>query len=137
MRKMNVAHLQPGMALARTVWNERGDLLISPGTPLTEPRIAKLRDLGFLSAYVADGDASDEIAVREAVEEQTRRGAANRVREMYASVAGREEGAALAQGRSGRTILQCANEAGQFLSGVLGSVTGILNEVLAGDWTES
>ncbi|HJN93129.1 MAG TPA: HD domain-containing phosphohydrolase, partial [Dehalococcoidia bacterium] len=28
---------------------------------------------------------------------------------------------------------QCANEAGQFLSGVLGSVTGILNEVLAGD----
>src|SRR5437899_6987083 len=63
MRRLPLADVNPGMELARAVYNTRGDILVRPGVPLTERYIDALRAMGFGTVLVHDPDTADiEIA---------------------------------------------------------------------------
>src|SRR5438105_14473994 len=62
LRRVPVGKLEAGMALAKTLLNERGDALLTAETSLTNPYIALLREKGFRSVYVHDADTDDVVA---------------------------------------------------------------------------
>lgn len=59
MQKVSVDKVQPGMALGKALYNERGDVLLSRGVVLTEQYIEALRQHGYYTIYVRDGVADD------------------------------------------------------------------------------
>ena len=59
MQKVSVDKVQPGMALGKGLYNERGDVLLSRGVMLTEQYIEALRQHGYHTIYVQDGVADD------------------------------------------------------------------------------
>lgn len=133
MRKVHLPLIRPGMLLGKTVRNERGDLLLSAGGELSAPRIDRLRELGFLAAYVCDEDETDAIAIRELVDEQIQREVAQRMRELHAFVADVEEQKAKAAGKSSQDVVVQASQGERLLHEVLDQVRAVLDDVLAGD----
>jgi putative nucleotidyltransferase with HDIG domain len=51
--------LEPGMQLARSLYNHRGDVLLARGTTLHDPFINSIRQRGYHFVYVMDGIADD------------------------------------------------------------------------------
>jgi putative nucleotidyltransferase with HDIG domain len=51
--------LQPGLQLARSLYNHRGDLLLARATRLNNAFIASIRQRGFHFVYIMDGIADD------------------------------------------------------------------------------
>jgi HD-GYP domain-containing protein (c-di-GMP phosphodiesterase class II) len=71
MLKLPTDVLQPGMVLARTIVDERGNLLLRQGIPLSQEYITKLKSRGFSSIYIADSD-TDDIVVEDVISEELR-----------------------------------------------------------------
>jgi HD-GYP domain-containing protein (c-di-GMP phosphodiesterase class II) len=59
MQKLPVDKARPGMVLGKTLYNERGDVLLSRGVTLTAQYIAALKEHGFYTIHVHDGVADD------------------------------------------------------------------------------
>jgi HD-GYP domain-containing protein (c-di-GMP phosphodiesterase class II) len=59
MHKLSVDLLQPGMVLAKSIDNERGDALLAKGVTLTQLYIDALKEHGYHSVYVRNGIADD------------------------------------------------------------------------------
>lgn len=53
MIKLNLSAIRPGMYLAKSVYNDNGELLIDKTIPLKAAHLHKLRELGITSVYVA------------------------------------------------------------------------------------
>ncbi len=70
MRRIPYDELKPGMIIARTVLDIRGNALLTKGTKLTNRYIDKLREKGLGSIYIQDG--IDDIDVPEIISEQLR-----------------------------------------------------------------
>ena len=51
--------LKPGKKLAKSVFNDNGQTLISEGVPLTERMIKRLNELGITFVYIQDGRTND------------------------------------------------------------------------------
>jgi HD-GYP domain-containing protein (c-di-GMP phosphodiesterase class II) len=71
MRNVPLGELQPGMRLARAVHSERGELLLNADVTLTERYIDLLRERGFATVFVVDGDTAD-IGVEDVISERVR-----------------------------------------------------------------
>lgn len=71
MRRVAVGELTPGMALARAVLSERGDLLLAADIVLTERYVNLLRERGFSSVFVHDPDTED-VEIEEIISERIR-----------------------------------------------------------------
>ncbi|HEY3078654.1 MAG TPA: HD domain-containing phosphohydrolase [Chloroflexota bacterium] len=71
MRRVAVAELGPGMRLARAVHSERGDLLLNADVVVTERYIDLLRERGFSTVFVVDGDTSD-LGIEDVISERVR-----------------------------------------------------------------
>ena len=69
MRRIAVRDLQPGMALARSVHSERGELLLASDVPLTERYVNLLRDRGFSTVFIHDPD-TDDVEIEEILAER-------------------------------------------------------------------
>ena len=59
MRKVYIDHLRPGLILGKTIYNDRGDILLARGVKLTSGHVDALRGQGLYAAYVMDGFADD------------------------------------------------------------------------------
>ncbi len=59
MHKIYIDHLRPGLVLGKSIFNDRGDILLARGVSLTPRYIDSLRAQGLYAAYVLDGFADD------------------------------------------------------------------------------
>jgi HD-GYP domain-containing protein (c-di-GMP phosphodiesterase class II) len=82
MHLRHVAAVQPGNVLARTVYTERGDILLAEGTVLTQLYIDALRNRGYTTIYVQDG-MSDDVRPHDIVSAQVRATTAVHVARMF------------------------------------------------------
>lgn len=66
--------LQPGMVLAKTIFDEQGQVLLRQGAQLTHDYISNLKRRGFTKVYIDDGNTTD-IVIEDLLPEEIRRNA--------------------------------------------------------------
>lgn len=86
MYTTSLDQLTPGDVLAKTLYNERGDVLLAAGTTLSAAYVDSLRRRGVDAVYVQDGLA-DDITPVELVSASVRAAVAGNVAHVFASVA--------------------------------------------------
>ncbi len=59
MHRLPTQQLEPGMRLARSLYNHRGDVLLARGATLDDAFIRSVRQRGYHSIYIMDGIADD------------------------------------------------------------------------------
>lgn len=79
MRRVNISFIRPGMKLARTVYNSRGDELLNAGVVLNTIYIKELVRLGLNFIYVDDGVPGD-VLVKDVINQETRAAAERQVK---------------------------------------------------------
>ena len=97
MHVRDLTTVRPGYVLGKTVYTERGDVLLAEGTVLTQAYIDALTQRNFLTVSVEDG-LSDDIRPNDIVSEEVRARTAVHVAKMFDIVA---LSAGVAPGRSG------------------------------------
>jgi putative nucleotidyltransferase with HDIG domain len=102
MHVRDLTTVQPGYVLAKTVYTERGDVLLTEGAVLTQVYIDALRLRNFLTIHVEDG-LSDDVRPNDIVSEQVRARTAAHVAKMFDIVAV-TAGVSPGRGRSGSQI---------------------------------
>ena len=66
--------LQPGMVLAKTIFDEQGQVLLRQGAQLTHDYIANFKRRGLTKVYIDDGNTTD-IVIEDLLPEEIRRNA--------------------------------------------------------------
>ncbi len=63
MNRVPLDKVEPGMVLAKPVTSLAGHVIVSAGTSLDAPLIARLRDMGLTSAHIENrpGEAGDPV----------------------------------------------------------------------------
>lgn len=85
MRMIEVARIEPGMRLGRTIYGSDGKVLLSAGVTLQSAYLKRLVELGYSSVYVADGIA-DDVVIPEVVRQETRNDATQMVAKLMEDV---------------------------------------------------
>lgn len=85
MRLCELAKVEPGMRLGRTIYGSDGKVLLSAGVTLQSAYLNRLMELGYTSVYVSDGIA-DDVVVPEVVRQETRAEAIVMVRKLMEEV---------------------------------------------------
>lgn len=81
MQRIGIEATVPGMVLAKTLFNERGDVLLRAGVQLTSGYIEMVQSKGFASLFVQDGP--DERIPADIVSERVRQNAYRQVRSIF------------------------------------------------------
>ena len=71
MRPISIEKIQPGVILAKTIYDDNGKVLLSSGTQLKESYIAKLANLELPFVYVED-ELTKDLEVKDVIEDRTR-----------------------------------------------------------------
>jgi HD-GYP domain-containing protein (c-di-GMP phosphodiesterase class II) len=71
MLKLPIDVLQAGMVLAKSIIDERGNVLLRQGVPLSQDYITNLKRRGFASIYISDSD-TDDILIEDIISEEVR-----------------------------------------------------------------
>jgi putative nucleotidyltransferase with HDIG domain len=83
MHRTTIAQLQPGMTLGKTLYTDKGDVLLARGAVLTPVFIRALETRGYQQVYVMDGIA-DDVEPLGLVSERLRLAAVRNVQSVYA-----------------------------------------------------
>lgn len=129
MRRIPLSMVRPGDRLGQALRNDRGDLLVQAGVPLTEELIAAIRRRGFYAVYVRDGIA-DDVIPQDVVSERVRTVTVRHISELF-HLSAHATGAD--QPRSYGLDLARARKTHRLLEAVRQDVDLILNEVLDHD----
>ncbi len=133
MDRLPVEELLPGMVVAQSVMNARGDDLVRGGTVLTDHRIGRLHELGFRTIPVFQGSGMEGLALHETLNTRTRSSAVRKLHGLFDYVADREERIARSRGSTPRDVVRQAEQTHTILDDVSRSVGDILDETLTGD----
>lgn len=79
MRLISIAQCQEGMELAKTIYNDVGQVLINEGIPLTTRMISRLQELRITYIYIMDERTAD-VEVKDVLSEKTRSLAVNTIK---------------------------------------------------------
>ena len=82
MHLRDLSTVQPGSVLSKSIYTERGDVLLAEGTTLTAGYLDALRRRGFLVVYIEDG-FSDDVKPVDLVSEQVRTSTAVHLARMF------------------------------------------------------
>jgi putative nucleotidyltransferase with HDIG domain len=82
MHLRDLSTIQPGCVLSKSIYTERGDVLLAEGTTLTAGYLDALRRRGFLVVYIEDG-FSDDVKPVDLVSEQVRTSTAVHLARMF------------------------------------------------------
>ncbi|MBI4279097.1 MAG: HD domain-containing protein [Armatimonadetes bacterium] len=133
MRRMPVDALSPGLVVAKTIYGERGDVLLRKGTAITGGVIAALTRREFRAIYVRDGLA-DDIEPPDIVAEHIRANVTKHVHDAFAVI----HAAARSLAREGSKeksspVPSLASPALQVLQSLYQDIENIIDEVLEVD----
>src|SRR5437867_2948329 len=78
MRRIPLEQVEEGTVLGKTLYNERGDVLLRKGAVLTERYRGLLKEKGFATVYVQDQDTAD-IVMDDIVSEHVRTSATKNI----------------------------------------------------------
>ncbi|QNK59129.1 HD-GYP domain-containing protein [Paenibacillus sp. PAMC21692] len=78
MRKVQLAMAKPGDRIARSIFQENGNVLLGTGVELNERYIERLRNIGIDFLYIEDG-LSEDIEPEETIRDETRTKAVNEI----------------------------------------------------------
>lgn len=85
MRLMPILKCQPGMKLAKKIYNEDGMVLLSEHVELTDSLMRRLEQLGIHFVYIED-PRTDDVKVPEMITEETRRESMKEIRTQFRSL---------------------------------------------------
>jgi putative nucleotidyltransferase with HDIG domain len=85
MRLVNLDTCESGIKLGKSIYNEKGRVLLSEGTELTDGLIKKLRKYNVSTIYIED-EASEGIEIVEAIPEELRGEAVNKITEGFKTI---------------------------------------------------
>jgi HD-GYP domain-containing protein (c-di-GMP phosphodiesterase class II) len=85
MRLVSTKYLKPGMILDKAVFNEKGNILINQGVPLTSGMIQRIQELGISYLYIADHRTKD-IKSKNTVSDQTRNKAIKSIKNTFKEI---------------------------------------------------
>lgn len=125
MRRIPVSALEPGLVLAKTVFGDRGEVLLAKGATLTQGSIRALRRRGFRAVYVRDGLA-DDIEPMDVVSEQVQATVVRRMHDLFAMV----QHAARASAEKGRADLLLPAKWQKLWERLYRDVENIIDDVL-------
>ncbi len=130
MRKAYLDELRAGMVLARTIYNDRGDTLLSQGVKLSASYINALRSLGYYAVFIRDG-IGDDIEPPEIISEQVRVATYKHVRDLFTVV----QNVTPQPSKDGKQIApaQLVDKAAPQLSKLYRDVEKIVDEVMTAD----
>ncbi|HEV7665046.1 MAG TPA: HD-GYP domain-containing protein [Chloroflexota bacterium] len=137
MHRAATPTLTPGLALAKTIYTEKGDILLARGVVLTPRYIKALEDRGYYSVYVMDGIA-DDIEPLGLISDQLRASAVNNVRSIFALISHATQGVRDQAATDGahalvETPLRMGADVERELNGMVSLAEAILDEVLDQD----
>lgn len=85
MRKVSIEELQPGMVLAKTIFNASGNVLLSGGMVLSPNFIQRLIELNIPAVFIRDEQIGD-LEVPDVISEQMRMQAQKAVKDIFSGV---------------------------------------------------
>lgn len=85
MRKLKVDYIEQGMRVAKNIYDEEGQILLSSGMPLKQSYIVKLKGAGINEIYIMSEEKEDTI-LQDIISEHARVEAKKLVRETMANV---------------------------------------------------
>ncbi|AOT71780.1 HD-GYP domain-containing protein [Geosporobacter ferrireducens] len=85
MRKLKVDYIKQGMMVAKNIYDEEGQILLSSGMPLKQSYIEKLKDAGIDEIYIMSEEKENTI-LQDVISEQARVEAKKLVRETMEKV---------------------------------------------------
>ncbi|MCS6801604.1 MAG: HD-GYP domain-containing protein [Chloroflexota bacterium] len=129
MRRIPVSMLRPGDRLGQALRNDRGDILVQPGVPLTPEMITSIRRRGFYAVYVRDGIA-DDVIPEDVISDRVRAVTVRHISELF-SLSAQEK--SNSRSRTSGIELARARKTQRLLEAVRQDVDLILNEVLDHD----
>jgi len=71
MRQISISYAEPGMIVARNVFNADGKVLLAAGMPLKESYIERIKGLGIRRIYIKD-DTVGDLDIPDVISEKTR-----------------------------------------------------------------
>lgn len=78
MRKLHITSVKPGDVIAKSIYQENGNILLGMGVELTERYIERLKKLGIDTIYIQD-KRTDDIIPEEVIRDETRKEAVDAV----------------------------------------------------------
>ena len=112
MYRRHVSQLKAGQVLAKTLYTERGDVLLGAGTALTAFYIDRLRDRGIISVYLKDG-LGDDIEPTDIVSEELRAATVTHLSRAYDVIATMAHGSKLNNLNRSRTVDDLVDRLGE------------------------
>jgi len=85
MKLISLDSLEPGKILGRSIYNEKGTLLLGAGVPVTARYLRRLKEMGYTSVYIHEKGYED-IEVKDVISDETRREAVATIAETFESV---------------------------------------------------
>ncbi len=85
MRLVSITNCQPGVTLARSIYNDNGTTLVGSGVVLTQRMLDRLKNLNITKIYIQDKRTGD-LLLEDAISERTRQEALAVIHETFRSV---------------------------------------------------
>lgn len=85
MRRASVRNIEPGVVLAKPIMNDRGGVLLTAGTELTDRYVRHLLERGTGSVTIEDPD-TDDIEIEEVISDSLRATATHTVYKVFEAV---------------------------------------------------
>jgi HD-GYP domain-containing protein (c-di-GMP phosphodiesterase class II) len=82
MRLIATESIKPGMKLSKAITNQKGQVLINAGVPLTERMIRRLGDFGITYVYLEDEKTKD-VVVHNTISDKTRKEAVDTIEKTF------------------------------------------------------
>jgi HD-GYP domain-containing protein (c-di-GMP phosphodiesterase class II) len=137
MHRAATQSLTPGTPLAKTIYTDKGEILLARGVVLTPRYIKALLDRGYQSVYVMDGIA-DDLEPMGLISDQLRASAVANVRSVFALISHatqtvRDQSASDGAHVMRDTSLQMGSDVERELTSMVSLAEAILDEVLDDD----
>lgn len=111
MRYISVEDLCEGMVLGKTLYGQRGELLLVKDSLIKKDYVNRIKDLGYAGLYIQD-DFSKDIEIQEIIRPEIKRDAIERLRTIYLAD----------QSKNGDELNESMREIRQLVSGIVDDV---------------
>src|SRR6266496_3435195 len=112
MYRRHVSQLRPGQVLAKTIYNERGEVLLGAGTPLNAFFVERLRTRGVISVFLQDG-LGDDVEPGDIVSEELRASTVTHLSRAYDVIATMAHGSRMNNESRPRTVDDLVHRLGE------------------------
>ncbi|WP_153127343.1 HD-GYP domain-containing protein [Peribacillus tepidiphilus] len=85
MRFISTESLKPGLRLGKSIYNERGQVLLNEGVELTDRLILRLKEMGIPFVYISD-QKTDHLNPRNSISDELRREAIQTIESTFAQL---------------------------------------------------